>query len=174
MSLICFISTISAQFYDSQNIYLYAAVGEEVSPYLRTSILYVHFDENGRLYHSNFHSSGPDGSQFDIYKVQQLYEKQLLIDYARNKEHFSEYTPNFSTNKYVVYWNWDPNYMVVVNGELIPKTRKFLAFSNDREELITWMHDRYSNDIKFKVYYKRVKIEDIVIEQEPINYDFLY
>lgn len=164
-----------AQFSDSYNYYLYIPRGETAES-CRNGIYYAHFNDDERLYCSSLTKS----------TLKSKYNGGVINEYAVNLSHDYKYDSNTSTYKYEVYVKKEytqhtlpgtqvPMYDPYGSGQALTyhSGYKYIAFSSDRTEMITWKTNKNDDTPRQKRYYKLVKIEDLVPPSNPANYDFL-
>ena len=172
----CFIHCVSfAQFSDYYNYYIYIPRGE-VAETCNSSIYYVHFDSDERLYCATVSKS----------TLKAKYNGGVIDEYAVNKSHDCKYDYNTSTYKYEVYCKKTysqqtlpgtnlPAYDPYGSGQPLTyhSGYRYYAFSLDRTEMITWTTGKNDDTPRSKKYFKLVKIDDLIPPSNSSNYDFL-
>lgn len=167
MLAFCLTSITKAQFYTSE-VFFYIKAGTSLDD--NSDIVIVHFDGKNMA----------ELIQNKSYVSKKLKENRShWNNYMLNQDHTNyKYDSSYSTSSKTTYC-----YPQHVNGwydsfthtYITPPTHvgnEYYSFANDKSTLIIWKEKYDSNEIKSKIYYQRVLLEDLI--PKPVNHDFLY
>lgn len=159
-------SGASAQFYDATLLFI--EVGKTIEN--SSSIIYVHFDDDGNMYKESLSKS----------TARSKYKDGTLEEYGVNKRHDIKRDRSISSSKYYVYScarHVNTGYGIIAYNFGMPvwgnTTRRDgnNYFGISRSEMVIWNTTSESNEAKNKKFYKAILASDLVPKE--VNYDFL-
>ena len=168
MLLICsFAISANAQFYNE--MLLFIEVGKTIEN--SSSIVYIHFDENGHMYHTNMNKN----------EARNKYKKGILKEHGVNQKHYYTRDYSISTTKYRGVYSKDryvnTGWGIIGYYGNIPQWGNTSAKSGknyygiSRDQMVFWYTTNESNEAKSKKFYKAIKPEDLIPKE--VEHDFL-
>ena len=156
----------SAQFYNQTLLFI--EVGQTIeSSY---SIVYVHFDDEGKMFETNMDKS----------TARDKYKDGVLEEYGVNLNHRIERDHTINSSKYYVYSEprtvssgWGMTgimYGIPQYGETYTRSGSWY-YAVSRNEMVTWNTTSESNEAKNKKHYKAISASDLIPKE--VQYDFL-
>lgn len=160
---ICIASGVKAQFYDDE-VYYFLQAGKSLSD--RSATIAIVYFKGKNIACENLAGNNLEKIQKNLKKSSTYYE-----DHLKEKGRRYTYNSENSTSQKITYII--PQHQI--NSIYLGCTsygNEYWTFDKDMSNAIHWEEKYNSDEIRYKTYYIRISIEDIM--PKPSNRDFLY
>ena len=178
----CLTCVVKAQLYGS-DVYYYVPAGESITD--ETIVIPVYFNgENIISYHNVDFNYTRRGIIKQLNKDSRYFIDHMKLESEKpNGLWHYKYDSSVSTNSKEVYgkkWRGELQECTTIGPYGLPQIGTYypeygyyyVAFSKDKNSLITWRERKSTGSIENKKYYKRVDVKDLM--PKAANRDFLY